>query len=651
MYVKFSADGKRLLTGTGRDTISLWDFEKREPLFRDIKHALAGQHPSSLLPPVMDRTASRIVRVEPGDGLLSGAYALLPDAPRVGGSPLQIPLHLKTGVRSLAISQDESRIAVGRTDGTVVLHQALTWLPIGRAFATGGAVRGMAFSPDNTRLAVLSGGNNVKLYALDTDAISKLEQTMKHGGATYTLAWSPDGKRVASSAYGERASFLLRADTGLADAIVRQSPGIFSAVFSPDGGTLLTAGFDNAARLYDPLTGSPSGPPLHHAGYVSTALFSPDGRYVFTGAYDASARLWELPAPPDAPSDIANSRSSSGSRFLARRDHSEGAYSSITVYNMADASELGRTEPGQCGGLTEDGRILLYKKGDRFELQRLRGQDAAETLSAFSYPYSKAKASLKEVVLSPDGRRALITSDRRALHLYDLTVPEAKLITIINIDAPFTWQRYSPDGELVALSMARPGREQGSTVSLWKLADGKPLTSFTTPQSVARLEFSPDSRLIAWGGNVGNLRGASARLHRCVDGGEVTGFLAHRGDVTDLEFTPDSRLLATGSTDGFVRLWDTATGQLAAPELPHPNHVANISFSRDGRRLVSLVTNGQPAMRVWVAATGEALSPPLRLSKGAWICRFTDDGTALITAEPGVVLAVSVADCEVTANE
>ena len=37
-------------------------------------------------------------------------------------------------------------------------------------------------------------------------------------------------------------------------------------------------------------------------------------------------------------------------------------------------------------------------------------------------------------------------------------------------------------------------------------------------------------------------------------------------------------------------------------------------------------------MRVWDTATGEAMTPPLRLSKGSWFCRFTDDGTALITA-------------------
>lgn len=632
VYVKFSADGKRLLAGTSKDTLSLWDFEKKTALFRNVKHALSGSHPSSLLPPGMDRTASRIVRVEPGDDLLAGAYVILPDAPRAGDGPFQIPLHLKPAVRSLAISPDESRLAVGRADGTVVLHQAGTWLPIGRAFGVGGAVRGMAFNPDNSRLAVLSGGNSVKLYALDSESISKLEQTMTHSGFAYTLAWSPDGTRVASAAYGERASFLMRGEDGVADAVVRQSPGIFNARFSPDGATLLTAGFDNAARLFDPLTGAPSGPPLHHAGYVSTALYSPDGRYIFTGAYDATARLWEFPEPPTAPQDVANFKAGPGYRCLARRDRKQGLFGTITVHNMADGSELGRTVPGQCAGLTENGRVLLYMEGDRFEFQKLNGSAPATTLSRFTFPYSKSAAGAREAEISPDGRRALISPDRKEIRLFDLTVPEAKEIAVIKLDARFYRLSFSPDGSMVAVSTARPQREAGAAVSLWRLEDGKQITSFTTGQPVSHLEFSPDSRHIAWGGTVGSLRAGAARIHRCADGTPVTPFLMHRGDVTDFEFRPDGNLLATSSSDGFVRLWHPETGALAAPELPHPNRVEHVSFSRDGRRLVSLVPAGAAAMRVWDPASGEAMTPPLRLGKGAWICRFTDDGTALISA-------------------
>ncbi len=124
---------------------------------------------------------------------------------------------------------------------------------------------------------------------------------------------------------------------------------------------------------------------------------------------------------------------------------------------------------------------------------------------------------------------------------------------------------------MVAVNTARPERDRGSVVSLWNLADGKPVTSFTTGQRVSHLEFSPDSRLIAWGGSIGN--------------------------------------------DGIARLWSTATGAPEAPELPHPNHAGHLRFNHDGRRLVSLIS-GSPATRDWDTAAGEAMTPPLRLSKG-----------------------------------
>ncbi len=631
VYVKFSADGKRLLLGTARDTLSLWDMEKRAAIFRDLKHALNGTHPSSLMEPVMDRAANRIARVEEGAGLLAGVYVILPDKPGEDGAPLSIPLRLNSRVRSLALSPDGTRLAIGLAGGGVVLHETETWAPLGRAFAAGKTVRTMRFSPDNTRLAVLSGANDVQLWRLDTDLPEPLGQAGQHYGATYTLAWSPDGSRVASAAFGERASLVLRADTGLLEAIVSQAPGAFSTAWNPDGTAVLTAGFDHAARFFDPLTGEPNGPPLPHGAYVSAALFSPDGTRVFTGAYDGTARLWELPQPPAAPAEVANSKSSEGGRFLARRDWKEGSLGTIIVYNMADGREAGRTGPGRCGGLADNGRVLVWLGGSRFELQSLES-GGPRTLSAFNFPYDRAPGGTREVEITPDAARAVITADRKTWQVWDLTAARASHTGTLQMETRGTQLAFSADGLLMASAGAKPQREAGSLVIVWNLRTGAEVSRFTTLQSVAQFEFSPDSRLLAWGGRRGDLIGASARVHRCADGQPATPFLTHRGDLEDLEFTPDSRLLATGCRDGYARLWNVSTGELAGPELFHPHHVVSVSFSRDGARFVTLHAGAAPAMRVWETASGTAVTPPLRLGRGNWLARFTDDGTALITA-------------------
>ena len=67
---------------------------------------------------------------------------------------------------------------------------------------------------------------------------------------------------------------------------------INSAVFSPDGKTVLTASSDRTARLWDPATGRPVGGAMVHQGPVKTAAFSPDGTTVLTGCNEKTVRLW-----------------------------------------------------------------------------------------------------------------------------------------------------------------------------------------------------------------------------------------------------------------------------------------------------------------------------------------------------------------------
>jgi WD40 repeat protein len=70
----------------------------------------------------------------------------------------------------------------------------------------------------------------------------------------------------------------------------------FSAHFSPDGQQIVTASFDQTARIWDVASGEERAVFAGHEAPVSSAHFSPDGQQVVTASYDQTARIWDNPS-------------------------------------------------------------------------------------------------------------------------------------------------------------------------------------------------------------------------------------------------------------------------------------------------------------------------------------------------------------------
>jgi len=64
----------------------------------------------------------------------------------------------------------------------------------------------------------------------------------------------------------------------------------------------------------------------------------------------------------------------------------------------------------------------------------------------------------------------------------------------------------------------------------------------------------------------------------------------------------------TASSDKTARVWDAATGKALSEPMKHDNYVNSAQFSPDGQRVVT--ASYDKTARVWDAATGKALSDP-----------------------------------------
>ena len=92
------------------------------------------------------------------------------------------------------------------------------------------------------------------------------------------------------------------------------------------------------------------------------------------------------------------------------------------------------------------------------------------------------------------------------------------------------------------------------------------------------------------------------------------------------------RTVTTGSRDGVIRIWDVASGELAAPPVKLSAGANDaLALSPDGRRVVTASPDG--ALHVWDADTGQAvLGPLLGHFTRVGALAYSPDGLRIVSA-------------------
>jgi hypothetical protein len=108
-----------------------------------------------------------------------------------------------------------------------------------------------------------------------------------------SAAFSPDGSRIVTASWDNTARIW---DSASAKeiAVLRGHGGVVnSAAFSPDGSRIVTASDDNTARIWDAASAKEIAVLRGHEGIVRSAAFSPDGSRIVTASRDYTVRIWD----------------------------------------------------------------------------------------------------------------------------------------------------------------------------------------------------------------------------------------------------------------------------------------------------------------------------------------------------------------------
>lgn len=149
---------------------------------------------------------------------------------------------------------------------------------------------------------VATGNDAGKLRVIQRDADGswhRLCEIQVSGRPILDLAFSPDGGSVATAGEDGRASLVSIETQGCGEPLLLDSGSttLYSVAFAPDGEALVTAALDGRAHLWT-TRGDRLADLVGHKDRIYRAEFSPDGQWLLTASRDGTVRVWERPQAP-----------------------------------------------------------------------------------------------------------------------------------------------------------------------------------------------------------------------------------------------------------------------------------------------------------------------------------------------------------------
>lgn len=587
--VAYSPDSNMAISGSNDKTLILWDlatgelirrFEGHDGRILDVAFSADG---NSIFSSSLDKS---IIQWDVADGDIIHRFEGHPDAVHT--------FDLSPNGRTLLSGScaDDNTLC---ENGEIILWDIISADILTRVQAHDGHIYSVTFSKDG-QSALTASSKNVIHWQVSGNILEEIAHPFADFKSFKKVYFNPEGSRgIVALAQGS----IISEDFGSLDPrLADVDENITSIALSTDNRFVISA-TDNMITLFNVVTQQEQRRFVGHTKGVTTVAISSDEQTILSGSRDNTLILWEV-------NDRTKSRDFSG--------HQNG------TWGMA-VSPDGNTILGggaQFVGGTNfdpdaDNSLIFWDVETGEIIRQLEGHDSG----------------IVDIVISPDGRKALSGSDDNTIAVWDMTSGEL----LNRFELPSDYLAFSPDGQMVISST------ESKPPVLWNIETGEiihTLTDFSRATGNA-VAFSPDGKIVASTTSTG-IAFWDVETGEEIQSVKITGQTSSH----DMTFSPNGQLLATSSLSVGISIIDVGTGEVLQRFREYDNGIRpefqamalSVAFSDDNRKLLS--GWGSNAVVQWDLASG---IPTLLGNHNSLTRRvaFAPDGTPISSSSDGTV--------------
>jgi WD40 repeat protein len=241
--------------------------------------------------------------------------------------------------------------------------------------------------------------------------------------------------------------------------------------------------------------------------------------------------------------------------------------------------------------------IQAFSYDDYIDVSRpIREVHALEGQALESRTFLNKIAAQQALAISPDGRLLAGGDASGVVNIWNTTT--AGLELQLNKASGILSMTFSPDGNFLAIGLAKPAGEPSDTVWLYDVRAHSAQRSFGL-NAVPALAWSSDGRWCAAGLDDGSVLLAEAGADS-----EPRRITLSTSPVASLDFHPSGLFLASAHTDKRILVYKLPTAELiftfepsAPPNPSFPRVIERVAFDGTGGRLAADYAEGE--MRIW----------------------------------------------------